>query len=377
MKKLSEIEGLRGYLALYVVLFHAKKLSGYNENHLLNRFLEGSLAVDVFIIVSGFVIFFLLKSKCESYIPYITRRFFRLYPLYIVLFFSGLIISPIALENASYLSVYDQSYSSYWVSSIDTWNVHKLTNIISHLFMLHGIIPQSIIPSGSEAFLVPAWSISLEWQFYLLAPAMFLLIRKKLAAFVVIIVICFLLKPIIPGSKHGAFLLEHIGFFFCGIITFHFFEKVPIKGYLTELQLLALLLFSVFLATINGAMLPVAGWLVFFSVLYFSRVSFREKWPVIIFKFLFNNRICQFLGRISYSLYLSHFLVINILQNLLFKRMANLGQLQHYLLLTILTVLVSVTVSIVLYYLVEKPGISFGRQLATKIGRSNPVGPNN
>lgn len=370
MKKLTEIDGLRGYLAFYVILFHTKKLSGYDGNYMLNRLLEGSLAVDVFIIVSGFVIFYLLNNMNESYMSYITRRFFRLYPLYIILFFSGLIIAPVALENASYLSIYNLSYSSYWVSNIDTWCAYKLTNIISHVFMLHGIIPQSIIPSGSEAFLVPAWSISLEWQFYLLAPVMFFLIRKKSAAFFVIIMICFLLRPIIPGSKHGAFLLEHIDLFFYGIITFLIYEKVPRKGYLTELQLLALLLFSMYLVTINGAMSPVAGWLVFVSVLYFSRVGFQKKWLVVIFKDLFNNRICQFLGKISYSLYLSHFLVINIIQNLLFKRMAYLSHLQHYLLLTFLTVFTSVAVSIVLYYLVEKPSISFGRQLAVRFGRT-------
>ena len=366
MEKLSEINSLRGLLALYVLFYHTKVYSWYRESDLLNFFLNGRLAVDVFIIISGFVIFYLLKNKNEPYKPYITRRFFRIYPIYIVLFFASLIISPLALENALHLSVYDQSASDLFITHIGEWNSFKLTNIVSHLVMLHGVIPQIIVPNGSEAFLVPAWSISLEWQFYLLAPFMFYLTRRKLVIFVIIVIICLLVRPFVPGSKHGAFLLQHIEFFFYGIITFCIFERVYRNRYLTQLQFFALLLFSVYLVILNNLMAPLAWWLIFFSVLYFSDNDFQQKRLLIIFRSLFNNRIFQFLGKISYSLYLSHQLVIYIIQNLLFKLMADLSNLEHFLFLTVLTLITSILVSVIFYHLIEKPGISFGRKLAAR-----------
>ena len=44
--------------------------------------------------------------------------------------------------------------------------------------MLHGIVPETILPRSSIALLGPAWSISLEWQFYLVAPLLFLFLDK-------------------------------------------------------------------------------------------------------------------------------------------------------------------------------------------------------
>ena len=42
-----------------------------------------------------------------------------------------------------------------------------------HLTLLHGVVPEKLLPSSATAFLGPAWSLSLEWQFYLIAPLWF------------------------------------------------------------------------------------------------------------------------------------------------------------------------------------------------------------
>ena len=92
--RLAPIEGLRAYLALWVVVTHVMFFSsaafqGLNPAGALRglvRLLEsGPLAVQVFMIISGFVITVLLDKRRENYAQFIVRRFFRLYPVYLLL----------------------------------------------------------------------------------------------------------------------------------------------------------------------------------------------------------------------------------------------------------------------------------------------------
>ncbi|MBC8038204.1 MAG: acyltransferase family protein, partial [Rhizobiales bacterium] len=84
--RIHEFEALRGALAAWVVIGHVFKHSGYAPDALYPFPLLGDpgMPVDVFIILSGFVIFSLLDHKHEGYWPFITRRFFRLFPLFLV-----------------------------------------------------------------------------------------------------------------------------------------------------------------------------------------------------------------------------------------------------------------------------------------------------
>ncbi len=130
---------------------------------------EGDLAVDLFIILSGFVITLMLLKRPEPYGGYIFRRFVRLYPLYLVALGLGI------LTQAYYEPVIGQSLFGapavenfgQRVSAVDN-NLWQHLGL--HLTMMHGAIPDTLLPLASLAFSGPLWSISLEWQFYLIAP---------------------------------------------------------------------------------------------------------------------------------------------------------------------------------------------------------------
>src|SRR4051812_38172947 len=166
--RITLIEGMRAYLAFWVLACHVLWLSGYTENSLTGvpKMLGlGYYAVDVFIIISGFVVFFLLDKKNENYRQFIVRRFFRLFPLFIVLFFVSIPLSRVTGSNLT-------QAGHFWAPDqvellgrlLESWWRNIQWHIAVHVTMLHGAVPQVVLPDSPSAFLVPAWSVSLEWQ---------------------------------------------------------------------------------------------------------------------------------------------------------------------------------------------------------------------
>ncbi len=86
MQRIRAFESLRGLLALWVVAYHAALTAGMHAESWrfpLNLLGKGEYAVDIFIILSGFVIFALLDNSRETYGVFLIRRAFRLYPIYL------------------------------------------------------------------------------------------------------------------------------------------------------------------------------------------------------------------------------------------------------------------------------------------------------
>ena len=183
MKRIPEFEALRGFLAVWVLVGHALLLSGYESSDLggLRVLAFPVFAVDVFIILSGFVIFSLLDHKDEGYGPFIIRRFFRLFPLFIVVIALSASLAGFTqhqLETFPWQTQQIVLSARFAKDTIDylPWQVAV------HLTMLHGLVPPWLLPSSTYALIPPAWSVSVEWQFYLVAPLLFGLLRKSVAA---------------------------------------------------------------------------------------------------------------------------------------------------------------------------------------------------
>src|SRR5262245_34273125 len=199
--------------------------SGYVESAIPaipELLLAGRYAVDVFIVISAFVIFLLLDKTRMSVTQFLTRRFFRLYPLFISLFVIAIPLSLMDHWNVTHAGAYMSPRMIDYLTRIieSNWtNVHWHSAL--HAVMLNGAVPERILPNAPGAFLDPAWSVSLEWQFYLVAPLAFALaISSRPSRRIALALGCVALLAVtrfpILHVAYGAALPFHLAYFAVG-----------------------------------------------------------------------------------------------------------------------------------------------------------------
>jgi len=371
--RLEAIEGFRAYLAFWVVICHAMWASGYLASALPaipELLLEGRYAVDVFIVISAFVIFLLLDKSRMSVGQFLTRRFFRLYPLFISLFLVAIPISLLDHWNVTHAGAYlGPRKVSYLTRLIESgWqNVHWHSAL--HAVMLNGAVPERVLPNAPGAFLDPAWSVSLEWQFYLVAPLAFALAisarpSRRIALAIGCLALIAMTRWPILHVAYGAALPFHVAYFAVGgasYFTYKWYKRRDRDAGPFALGLCA----GMILIGLGGPddpfrFVPAAVWAVFFGLLLESHAS--AAWRIV--SPLFTNPVAQYLGRVSYSIYLSHILVMTLLRYVLLRYAPELSRTAHFATLLAATAAGTIAVSALLYRYVEVPGIQLGRALA-------------
>src|SRR5579872_4890824 len=173
MRRMVCLDGLRGALASYVMLSHTIPFAPL-PHWLLWLFQHGGAGVDMFFILSGVVIVQSLDSFRYRARPFLIARVARIYPVFLVVFALAVVVQPIAtgFERMAWIGPDSPArfiWSGGWPSA---WGVFVLT----HLTMTHGLFPNGVLPDVWVGFLGAAWSLSTEWQFYVLA----LLIGRRL-----------------------------------------------------------------------------------------------------------------------------------------------------------------------------------------------------
>jgi peptidoglycan/LPS O-acetylase OafA/YrhL len=283
---IPELEGLRGVLASWVLAFHLATIAGAWETlpPLLRTLLDGGRAVDVFVILSGFVIGRLLLDKDEGYWPFIVRRAFRVYPVYVCCVAGALLASSWGMMPVRYTR--------------ETLVQH----LLAHATMLHGAVPEWVLPHSAGAILNPAWSVSLEWQFYLVAPLL-LARRWMLIAFLGSCLASRIALPHLHGFGAG-FLLSGLPLFYIGIA----FAVVHRMGVAVQLALAGIAA-CLLLAPLAAGIGPVIWFAVYVAIAWPQ----RGRWISAV---LTRPTVLQ-LGRWSYPMYLCHEIVVHTVAGVL------------------------------------------------------------
>lgn len=345
------LDGFRGLAAIWVVLFHSLHFNGYitgktlllSEDSIVLRSFEkflslGQLAVAIFIVLSGFCLAIpVVNNNLDlkgGFKRYISRRAKRLIPpYYIALALSMLMITFIPLLQTP--------LNTAWDSKIPV----ELIDIITHLLLIHNLNPDWIHKINGAH-----WSIATEWQIYFLFPLM-LLVWKRFSLYISFLLFSILtlgLQFLVPHA-----VPEFILLFFMGVISCYFSFKAK-KSYKILISI-GILIFvgSLVIQTIR----PTGGFLAnlitgfSFSFLIYT-LTVRKRLNNVNYNLLENN-VTNFLGKISYSLYLIHgpFLA---LANLYLLKNFSLSQDSRQLLLFGFILVGILPIATVFFHLVEK-----------------------
>ena len=370
--RFDALEGMRAYLALWVVASHILQFTTLRHLPGLNILADAGYGVQSFMILSGFVIAHLLVQKNEGYPVYITRRFLRLFPVFITWLLLGWLTMNWLADGVAMLPWADDpdfaSFRDKWALRRDLVEENTLGQLLVHLTMLHGAVPAEVLPEASRTFLSPAWSISLEWQFYLLAPLAVYFLRKTFGVFLVlagIVAGLLILKTQVLGTFDEAFLGTSAIFLIIGSVSRLMMPKLmEIPFHPLPVAAFACVLVQMFTET-PLSLLP---WAFVFPFVIDAARGGHHAW----FDWIFKNKVTMYLGRISYSIYLAHFVGLSVAVYLLVYWVPDITQVMLLFALS-LSVLPILAASMLSYQFVEKPGIDLGKRWANRLRRPEPA----
>lgn len=338
---------LRGFASIWVGIHHAYlSLDSLNINQLgfFEMFImKGWLGVDMFFILSGFILAYSYHDKftdlnVENYGSFILKRIAKILPLHgTILLLYGMIV--FILHRLGF--------------SLDL-EKYSLENFFNQLLLLHGI--GIIEPRGWN---MPSWSVSSEMFAYLFFPAFtYSISRKKISKqHCFLLMFGLIMAPIIMAwfmNDGKKFMLDYeftairvLSEFLMGLCLFYFS-----KDYKKSYRYISLLFASIgliFMTTLiqNNSFFDFV-YLIFFIGIILSLAHIPSR--------LVRIPIFSHLGQISYAFYLVHSLIIIGMNQVI--RYSIILQSNPALIVGVFLVTTIVT-AWVLYELIEKPGIKF------------------
>ncbi|MDB5258652.1 MAG: acyltransferase [Chitinophagaceae bacterium] len=305
------LDGLRGVAALIVVIFHI--LEAHSTSHLDLMINHGYLAVDFFFLLSGFVIGYAYDDRWNKMTvgDFFKRRLVRLQPLVIM----GMIIGAICF--------YFQA-SNYWPMIAQTPVWQMLLVMLLGFTMLP--LPVSMdIRGWAELHPLdgPAWSLFYEY----IANILYALFVRKFSTTLLTILVLLAGAALIHlglsnpyGDVIGGWSLDatqiHIGMvrmlypFFAGLLLFRIGKLLNIKHAFLLSGILLVIVFAI--PRVGGSeQLWMNGLYDSLSIiLIFPLIVFIAASGDVMGKT--SSGICNFLGKISYSVYITHYPIIYI-----------------------------------------------------------------
>ncbi|WP_019836634.1 acyltransferase family protein [Acinetobacter johnsonii] len=322
--RFEALTGLRGYAALYVVVYHLLNIPfpTFKSN--------GYLAVDLFFMLSGFLLVhnyssLLKKIHIKYLLIFLNHRFSRIFPVYIFWLLLSLI---------------------YGLNNNETYS---LSQIASNLTLTHLIFHE-------KSIVLPSWSVSVEWILYSLFPLLFLFIENRtiktistIFCFLLYFILAFQLFPFLMGSQNRsngqldifffdayATILRGFAGFVIGMCSYSLISHSFVDNK-RQMNILFYCTISLIIVLLN-----LKNYDFFIVILFSLLIPLCSTCDNFITKFL-SNKLAIFLGEISYSLYLCHLLLFPIINNVIANQYISLA--------------IIMCISYLTFKLIEKPCI--------------------
>lgn len=350
--RIDKLDGLRGFCSLMVVFYHYPQ-SFLPDFIFSNFFIRQSWSfVDFFFVLSGFVISYNYStlSNTNDFWLYIKKRLIRLYPL---LFFTTIVFLLFKVFSDNFfpeLVISPKSIKFYLFDTCNTLLMLNSTPFFGEMSKYLGINH-------------PSWSVSAEFISYVLfgLSSLFLFNKKNLFSFVTIClcIVIYVIKEQFTFANYTWFFLRGIIGFNIGCIVYWFFtKKFSLKNNLELVLPLLIVYVSYFFHSYEFSFKGVLN--LIFRPLFFGFVILVLLKTNHYFSKFLESKPLKFLGKISYSIYLNHILLLLIVPRISFK-LFGLPQscLSEFLVLS-LTMLFVILYSTFTYIYIES---AFGKAL--------------
>jgi peptidoglycan/LPS O-acetylase OafA/YrhL len=324
VKYRKDIDGLRAIAVIAVILFHF----GYLPN--------GYLGVDVFFVISGYLITKIIYDESKvnqfSLTQFYIRRIRRIIPL--ILFICTLagvigicLMLPDDLENLCESIVATNFFSNNILQYITTHNYWDVVNEYKPL--------------------IHTWSLGIEEQYYVIYPLIFLLLGSKRINWIVpVLIISTIISLFIFFLTNDAatkFYLLPSRFFELSIggLGSILSYKKTIHSKLKSAFIIVLILFLFVDINIPGDLK------LFITIILSAGILVVTDNSGLISLFILENKVVVWIGKISFSLYMWHQLI------LAFTRYAFLEN--YNIIQALLIIIAIILLSIASYNLIEQP----------------------
>lgn len=308
IKYRRDIDGLRAISIISVLIYHGNfEFFGYNV------FKGGFLGVDIFFVISGYLISSIIFQEYHLYNKFNFKNFYnrRIRRIIPVLLFITLLTIPFSYYYLLPNKLIEFSNSIFFS-----------TFFISNIYFIY----DSLQYGGDQSILKPflhTWSLSVEEQFYLIFPLMMIFILRFFNKFLLIILFAILILSLsfaewgsVNNQLNNFYLLtSRIWEIFFGVIISLLHHKnfmiIKNKYFINFLTIVSLLIIFISL-TIFGNELQHPSLFTLLPVLATSLIIYFNTEHTVVGKFLSLNFLV-YIGLISYSLYLWHFPILSFM----------------------------------------------------------------
>ncbi|HHF3649074.1 TPA: acyltransferase family protein [Haemophilus influenzae] len=344
IKYRPEIDGLRAIAVISVIIYHL------NENWLSGGF----LGVDIFFVISGFLITGIIITEIQqnsfSLKQFYTRRIKRIYPAFIT-------VMALVSFIASAIFIYND------------FNKLRKTIELAIAFLSNfylGLTQGYFDLSANENPVLHIWSLAVEEQYYLIFPLILILAYKKFreikVLFIITLILFFILlaTSFIPANFYKEVLHQPNIYYLSNLrfpellvgsllaIYHNLSNKVQLSKQVNNILaiLSTLLLFSC-LFLMNNDIAYIPGITLILPCIFTALIIHTTSQNNIV-KLCLSNKAIVFIGKISYSLYLYHWIFIAFAYYITGEKQINNQSIAIVIVLTIIF-------SVLSYYLIEQP----------------------
>ncbi|HBQ1986757.1 acyltransferase family protein [Klebsiella pneumoniae] len=312
--ELNQIQWLRAIAAILVVITHFTG-KAYSVKLLDHEFSSGAIGVDIFFIISGFIMMYVSDLKKQYPIKFILNRFIRILPVHYFFLFILIIIFLIKPD--------------------------VINSSVSKTYVWESFLLVPALRNDAEYLNPVIWTLCYEMMFYLIFCVSLNLKNLTTSAIATTLVISAIVFSGFFYKGDNIYIsaaTDSISLEFCyGMLLYVFYKK----GFLTFHWLLPLMLSIILYFVLKQ-----------FDFYRFIKLGIPSALIFISFLNMKNSKITflNFLGRISYEIYICHIMVISASYLILFR----LGVFNIFAYATLTSVLILISAYLINIFISNK-----------------------